>query len=167
MSCSLRSIFSTSLLSVTLLSCLLCFAPAAANELPVIDVDAWTQSAELTLPANRTTLHVRAHAVEQSPNPLTYRWIKVAGPPSGRVQFSPNGDTSSDTTTATFSRNVTGTYTLRVIVSDGITESISNVEVRIKPRSGAELRDSKFRAEQRGGCFRPYSWESSASFLRT
>jgi subtilisin family serine protease len=67
------------------------------------------------------------------------------------VRFSPNDDASADTTTAVFSGNVSGKYTLRVIVSDGLRESISQVEVHVEAtRRGAENNRSKFRPERRG-----------------
>lgn len=69
-------------------------------------------AAKLTSRANKTTLQDVAHPFDQGPNPLTFRWVKVNGPPSGKVAFSPNGDEFADVTTATFSRDVTGTYTL-------------------------------------------------------
>jgi subtilisin family serine protease len=141
------------LLSLTLcVSYILGLNQAAADGFPIIDTKAWTYDAELTLPANWTTLQVVAHQADQGPNPLTYRWVKVGGPPLGKVKFSPNGNEYADITTASFSGEVAGTYTLRVIVADGLKESISEVEVSINPgRSDDSARDPRFKAESEGG----------------
>jgi subtilisin family serine protease len=118
--------------------------PARKNQLPlpIIDVQAWARDPELTLPSNQTTLRVLAHQAHQGPNPLTYQWVKMGGPPSGTVTFAPNGDGYSDRTTATFSANVAGTYTLRAIITNGLTETISEVDVTIEPGSDRTQRPS-------------------------
>lgn len=47
---------------------------------------------------------------------LTYTWSTVAVPSGGAVTFSPNGNNSAKTSTATFTR--AGSYTLRVTTTD-------------------------------------------------
>ncbi len=147
----MRERFPIFLLHLLLLSPVVSADPSAAVELPIIEVGAWAHDAELTLPARQTTLQVVARSAIPIPNPLTYRWVQVAGPPSGNASFSPNGDEHADITTANFTPNVAGTYVIRVIVSDGVSESISEVEVQasINPRRAeAGPTDPKFRAEQ-------------------
>ena len=101
---------------------------SVAGKLPVIEIGAWAHDADLVLPVNSTTLQVVARQPEETLYPLIYQWVRVDGPPSGSVAFTPNATEFSDTTTATFGA-VPGTYTLRVIVSDGFEESVSEVEV--------------------------------------
>ena len=149
----MRAIFSVFLFSLTLGgSYILGLNQAAADGLPIVDIKAWAYDTELTLPANQTTLQVAAYQADQGLNPLTYRWVKVSGPPLGEVKFLPNGNEDADITTATFRGNVAGIYTLRVIVSDGLMkESISEVEVSINPeRSDARSGDAKVRVERLG-----------------
>ncbi len=147
MSCKLRSILSL-LLPLALFVCALGFNQASANDLPVIDAAARAQDSVLELPSRRMSLGVNAHQV--GPIPLTYRWIKISEPSTGKVCFSPNDDGSSDSTTANFQQNVAGTYRLRVIVSDGHRESIFEVEVTLEPgRSGYRSPDPRFRSERR------------------
>ena len=151
MSCNLRSILSL-LLPLTLLVCAVGFSEASANALPVIDVEAWAQDSVLELPSRRTSLGVTAHQTDPSPNPLTYHWVQTSGPPTGKARFSPNGDGSSDSTTVSFQRNVPGTYRLRVIVSDGLRESISEVEVTLEPGPSSDRSlERRFRSERRAG----------------
>ncbi|MDH5700998.1 MAG: S8 family serine peptidase, partial [Nitrospirota bacterium] len=149
----MRAIISVFLFSLTLGgSYILGLNQAAADGLPIVDIKAWAHDEELTLPANQTTLQVSASQAPQGRNLLTYRWVKVSGPPLGEVTFLPNGNEDADITTATFRGNVAGIYTLRVIVSDGLMkESISEVEVLINPeRSNVRSGDAKVRVERFG-----------------
>ncbi|MDR4483514.1 MAG: S8 family serine peptidase [Nitrospirales bacterium] len=154
MNYTMCAIFSVFLFSLTLGgSYILEVNQAVADGLPIVDIKAWADDAELTLPANQTRLQVAASRAHQGLNPLTYRWVKVSGPPLGEVTFLPNGNEDADITTATFRGNVAGIYTLRVIVSDGLQkESFSEVEVSINPeQSGARSGNGKVRVERHGG----------------
>ena len=117
---------------------LACGAPGAfADTLPVVESQAWASKATLILPQNETTLQVVARETGESPNPLTYRWLKVGGPPMGNVVFSPNGGEDAHATRITFTRPVPGRYTFRVIVGNALGETISEVDVLIEPGAGA------------------------------
>ncbi|MDH3508896.1 MAG: S8 family serine peptidase, partial [Gammaproteobacteria bacterium] len=119
---------------------------SVAGKLPVIEIGAWAHDADLVLPVNSTTLQVVARQPEETLYPLIYQWVRVDGPPSGSVAFTPNATEFSDTTTATFGA-VPGTYTLRVIVSDGFEESVSEVEVWVAPSAAATLDDEPAKPE--------------------
>ena len=155
MNCKMRVIFSVFLFFFLTLggSYILGLKQALADGLPIVDIKAWAHDSELTLPTNQTRLQVAASQAHQGLNPLTYRWIKVSGPPLGEVTFLPNGNEEADITTATFRGNIAGIYTLRVIVSDGLQkESISEVEVSINPkRSDVRSGNGKVRVERHGG----------------
>ncbi len=105
--------------------------------LPAIVVQAWVDKPELTLPENQTTVNVYAQPRDGNGIPLVYRWVSVDSPPSGKVTFSPNDTESADVATATFSNEVVGTYRLRVIVSDGVAESVSEVSVVVTSTGSA------------------------------
>ena len=100
---------------------------------PIIDVEAWADSIEVTLPTNQTMLQVIAQQPSQSVQALTYHWLQTSGPPSGQVIFVPNNSENAYITTATFDNNVAGLYTFRVIVSDGVNEAVSEVGVTLNP----------------------------------
>ncbi len=68
------------------------------------------------------------------PSPISYQWLKVDGPLGGTVSFSPNNAANADTTTATFSD--AGTYTLRVLITDGQFLTVGEVEVTVDPSAG-------------------------------
>ncbi|MDX2463630.1 MAG: S8 family serine peptidase, partial [Porticoccus sp.] len=135
-------VLSVCLLLSTLILPTLCFAQDATETsrlaidppiLPNIDREAWADPVEATLPINQIVLQVDAHKYNLSTQALTYNWIQLNGPPSGKVDFSPNNTEDAYVTTATFSNQVAGPYTLRVIVSDGISETMSEVEVTLNP----------------------------------
>ena len=61
------------------------------------------------------------------PSTLTYTWSKVSGP--GGVTFSPNGTAGSSSSIATF--DTAGTYSIKVLVSDGKLSAKSTVGVTV------------------------------------
>jgi hypothetical protein len=72
-------------------------------------------------------------AGDPDPDTLTYTWTVASGP--GTVGFLPNGTALSDSSTATFGQS--GTYVLRVTVSDGEGGSTnSDVSVTVNPGAG-------------------------------
>src|SRR5262249_11323197 len=151
--CRKRAISPALLLSLTLWALnTLGLNQADRDGLPIVDTKGWAYNVDLKSPPYQTTLEVVAHQADQSSNPLTYRWVKVSGPPSGKVAFSPNGNEDANITTARFSGEVAGNYTLRVIISDGRKDSISEVQVSINPELSVDRSgDSNFRAERHGG----------------
>ena len=99
------------------------------NRSPVIDVEALAVPAAVLLADNTTELTVVAHDPDDGPEPLSYRWTAINGPEAGIVTFSPNDNTDADVVTATFANSIPGAYTLRVVVSDGIHSTLSDVNV--------------------------------------
>jgi YD repeat-containing protein len=62
---------------------------------------------------------------DNGPSPLMYRWTKVSGP-STRL----NG---ADTSTPSFTAQAAGTYTIRLVVNDGVADSAASL-VRVLAR---------------------------------
>jgi Ca2+-binding RTX toxin-like protein len=79
-------------------------------------------------PVTGSTAALSTTATE-SGTTLTYTWSVIAEPSGGGATFSDNGDTSAQTTTATFT--AAGEYTFLVVVSDGANLAISSVEVPV------------------------------------
>ena len=76
---------------------------------------------EITTPASATGNTLSVAATDADGDSLTFTWSKSYGP--GNVTFSINGTVASSNTTASFSQ--TGTYELKVAVSDGIETRVS------------------------------------------
>lgn len=88
--------------------------PPPANLAPEIDSGGIVATPDPVVNRNSTQLAVTATDPDNGPQPLKYDWSKSAGP--GTVTFTPDNTTASDITTAVFSAS--GTYTLKVTVSD-------------------------------------------------
>ncbi|MCF7848333.1 MAG: BNR-4 repeat-containing protein [Kiritimatiellales bacterium] len=76
---------------------------------------------KITTPATATGYDLSVTATDADGDPLTFTWYKYYGP--GDIAFSVNGTAASSNTVATFSQS--GTYELKVAVSDGIETRIS------------------------------------------
>ncbi|MFO0759211.1 MAG: DNRLRE domain-containing protein [Byssovorax sp.] len=98
------------------------------NEPPSIASTVATPST-VALP-NGTTLTATASDPDGFPgNGLVYTWSLGSGPAA--VTFTPNASASAATTQVAFT--AAGTYTLHLVVSDGITTSASDVTVTVQP----------------------------------
>jgi hypothetical protein len=89
-----------------------------ANQPPVI-----------TSPASASGDNLLVTATDADGDPLTFTWYKYFGP--GNVTFGINGTAASSNTVATFSQS--GTYELKVAVSDGTDTRISACTVIYDP----------------------------------
>lgn len=103
--------------------------PAVVNQAPVI-VSPAAATPNPVVNATTTSVSVSASDPDSGPAALTYAWSAISGP--GTVSFSPNGSATANVATATF--GASGTYSLRVTVSDGsasVTSTISGLSVTL------------------------------------
>jgi hypothetical protein len=108
--------------------------PGVSGNLPP-QVEAWATPSEITLPQG-TTLNWTISDDGISKGELTQEWSVVSGPLGGEVTLGVYSMWSRSTS-ALFS--LAGTYTLQLIVSDGIEQTVSLVLVQVNPDSQANM----------------------------
>lgn len=96
------------------------------NQAPVVNAGG---TVSMRLP---NALILNGSATDDGSDPLTYQWTSVTLPRGGVVTFA---DATAAATTASF--NVTGSYTLRLTVSDGEMTGTADLVVDVQPANQA------------------------------